>query len=113
MPDPMMMPPGAAGMLPPGPDMGMVPPEPGMMPPGAPMDMAEVPPGPEQLLGSTPEAPPITVPGWVPADPAIPVDETTCAEIGAIPYQDKQGNSFCMVPPPGGLPPGPGGPLGM
>ena len=106
-----MMPPPDMGMVPPGPSMG---PQPG----GPPPDMGSVPPGPDAMLGSSPEMPPVTVPGWVPADPSTPIDETTCAEINAIPYTDSQGNKFCMVPPPGGPsagpPPGgpPMGPLG-
>lgn len=104
--DPMMGAMGAGGAMPPGPDMGMVPPGPEAMPPGAmPPDMGEVPPGPDQMLGATPEAPMITVPGWIPADSSIPVDENTCGEIGAIPYEDKGGKSFCLIPPPDGLPP--------
>ena len=114
MMDPYAMQPAGAGGMPP--DMGMVPPGPGMMPPEAEdtMDLDDVPPGPEQMLGATPEMPPVTVPGWVPADTSIPVDENTCAEINAIPYQDEMGKPFCLVPPPGGGPPGGGllGPLG-
>lgn len=113
-PDPMMMAGGAPPMdmgVPPSPDMGM-PPE-GMAP-----EMGPVPPAPGDMLGAEPMQPPITVPGWIPADPEIPVDEMTCAEIGAVPYQDKDGKPFCMVappeasgemmmPPPGAMPPPP------
>src|SRR3990172_12359744 len=93
MPPGMMPPPG----MPPGMDMGMVPPGPeGMPPEGMPPDMGEVPPGPDGMLGADPEEMPITVPGWIPADPSIPIDETTCAEIDAIPFEDKDGKPFCM-----------------
>ena len=109
-PDPSMMAAPSSGMeVPPGPGMGM-PPE------GMPPEMGDVPPGPSDLLGSEPMQPPITVPGWVPADPKIPVDDATCAAIGAVPYADKNGKPFCMVappdgemmmPPPGSVPPPP------
>ena len=103
----MGMPP-EMGAVPPGPDMAMPPADAGMPP-----EMGPVPPGPDELLGSEPADAPVTVPGWIPADPDIPVDDMTCAEIDAIPYADKSGKPFCLVRPPGEaiMPPGGGPPI--
>ena len=79
-----------------------VPPGPEMPMPGGEMgpEYQDVPPGPEEMIGSAPTPQAITVPGWIPAIPEIPVDETTCAEIGAVPATDNDGKPFCLVPPP-------------
>lgn len=108
MPPGMPMPPMPMGLGPPpgpmpDPSMGM---DPSMMggapPPG---------PGPESLIGSAPLQPP-QVTMWVPYEPGMPVNDSTCGEIGGTPYRGKDGRKFCFTvapgehapPPPGAVP---------